>query len=82
MKVHSSIPSTDILGDPIDVGDKVTVFSKAGIAYKSATVVLKDWNQDLDDNGEEKTVQRKAILVEGSMWIFGLGNQEILKEQN
>ena len=68
----NTIPDTDVLGNKLNVGDTVAVFSPLGISYENCTIVEKYFDDD-------ETDLRRAIQPEEGMWIFGLGNHEIIK---
>lgn len=72
MRCFDYIPRKDILGEEIKVGDSVVVFSHHGISYDNCIIVEKPYVEDSDDI-------RRALLVDENMWIFGLGNHELLK---
>lgn len=72
------IPNTDIMGQALKVGDKVTVFNQHFISYDNCTIVERDYNASNWD-AEEADI-RRAVEVDGIMYIFGLGNHEIIKE--
>lgn len=69
---YKSIPDKDIMGEPLEIGDKVVLFSRHGISYENCTIVERYYD-------EEKTDLRKAFQVESYMWIFGIGNHEVMK---
>lgn len=70
---HRGIPDTDILGQVLKVGDKVTVFNKKFISWEDCVIVEKPYQ----DNEEDI---RKAVQIDNGKWFFGLGSHEILKE--
>lgn len=67
-----NIPVTDILGNELNVGDKVTIFSHHGISYADCMIVQRYFDDDEMD-------LRRAIQIDDDAWIFGLGNHEIIK---
>src|SRR5699024_2513522 len=66
------VPEKDILGNEVNVGDTVVVFSHHGISYEECLIVEKMYKDDPDDI-------RRALQPEKHMWMFGLGNHEMLK---
>lgn len=78
---YKGIPNTDILGNKLQVGDKVTIFNNKFIAYENCTIVFKPYKLSIDDDGEDAVEERWAIQVDEGMWFFGLGNHEIIKEE-
>lgn len=72
------IPDTDIMGRKLEVGDKVTVFNKHFISWDNCIIVERDYNTSNWD--AEEADMRRAIEVDGVMYIFGLGNHELIKE--
>lgn len=64
-----TIPETDIMGEPLNIGDEVVVFNKHFISYEKCYVTEK--------NHEDE--KKRALQVDDYMWFFGLGNHEVLK---
>lgn len=69
---YKSFPDKDIMGKPLNIGDKVDLFSRHGISYENCTIVKRYYD-------DEKTDLRKAFQVESYMWFFGIGNHEVIK---
>lgn len=69
------IPKTDYLGNALDVGDDVVLFSRHGISFEGK-IVWHDFNTDLDKGSLDV---RRAVKIGEVMWIGGIGNHEILK---
>lgn len=69
------IPMIDYLGNTLEIGAYVVLFSKHGISFEGK-IVWHDFNTDLDEDCPDV---RRAVQVEDGMWIGGIGNHEILK---
>lgn len=69
---YKSIPGKDIMGEPLNKGDKVVLFSRHGISYENCTIVERYYD-------DEKTDLRKAFQINDDMWVFGIGNHEVIK---
>lgn len=65
------------MGQALKIGDKVILFNNYFISYEG-TIVERDYNASNWD-AEEADI-RRAVEVDGVMYIFGLGNHEIIKE--
>lgn len=75
---HIGIPETDILGSPLEIGDRVTIFNEHFITYENCIIIEKDYVFDKDEECFENE-KRMAVQVDKNMFFFGLGSHEILK---
>lgn len=77
MNYYNGIPDTDIMGNRLEIGDKVVVFNHHFISWDNCTIVEKDYSSF---SGSEEKDMRRAIEFSNGGCFFGLGSHEILKE--
>lgn len=70
---HRWIPTTDILGQPLAVGDAVTVFNEHFISW-DGVIAEKLYTQDDDPR------LKWVVIVDDVMYLFSLGTHELLKD--